>query len=69
LALYHVAVHLCHHCKWRQAYEFILNEVLFESRVPREIVHTGWAMNYSYGESCPECEKEILRKMKEREEE
>jgi hypothetical protein len=62
LAIFHVGIHLCEHCTWVQAYEFILKEILYEERVPPEIVHTDWISHYGYGEICPECEKEGIEK-------
>lgn len=66
LALRSVAVHLCPHCAWREAYRYVLEELIHEGRVPKEIRGSGWTMNYDYGETCPECIAEIERKFRER---
>ena len=66
LALRNVAVHLCPHCTWVQAYRYIIEELLHETRVPLEIRGSGWTMNYDYGEDCPECIAEIEARIEAR---
>jgi hypothetical protein len=55
LARWHVAIHICEHMTWREAYAKLLAEVLHKHRVPRKIATTGWTMNYNFGEDCPRC--------------
>lgn len=59
LALRAIAVHLCEHCTMRQAYGYILTEILHEERVHPDIGGGGWTVNFNYGETCPKCGEEI----------
>lgn len=54
-----VAVHLCQHCTYRDAYHFVLEELIYTERVPLEITGSGWTMNFDYAESCPECNADV----------
>lgn len=65
LALRSVAVHLCPHCSWREAYRYVVDELIHRKRVPAEIKGSGWTMNYDYGETCPECIAEIEEKYRD----
>lgn len=55
IAMHGVAVHLCEHCTQRDAYAYILNDIIQEGRVPPGLAKSGWTQNYDYGETCPEC--------------
>ncbi len=59
LALRNVAVHLCPHCSYQEAYRYILEEIVYTKRVPLELQGSGWTMNYDYGEDCPQCQAEV----------
>lgn len=64
LVLRSVMVHLCEHATYRDAYRYLIEELLHNERVPREITGSGWVMNYNYGESCPQCTKESEEKFR-----
>lgn len=59
MAMHSIAVHLCEHCTQRQAYEYLVRDIIHEGRVPGGLASSGWTQNYSYSESCPECEAEM----------
>lgn len=62
LARFSVAIHLCEHCTWREAYAWLLREIIQEGRIPKDLARSGWTQNYLYGESCPKCQNEIERR-------
>lgn len=62
LALLNIAVHLCPHCTYCDAYRYMIEELVHNERVSPRIVGSGWTMNFNYGESCPACIAEIEAK-------
>ena len=58
LALFGIAVHACEHSTARQLYRILVNDILFDGEVYRELRGTGWVTNYLASEHCPLCEAE-----------
>ena len=69
MALMGVQLHMCEHFTYKQAYQFLVDEVFPEMRVHPELKGTGWVQSHDTSEACPECEREAEERYQEYERE
>jgi hypothetical protein len=58
MALMGVQLHMCEHFTYKQAYQFLVDEVFPEMRVHPELKGTGWVQCHDTSEACETCERE-----------
>lgn len=66
LALHWVAVDMCEHFTARDAYRWLLEEILPDAQIHPQLPSTGFVQHYSTWEDCPQCEAEFEADWEER---
>lgn len=64
LVLCGVVLDVCEHFSPRDCYRLLLEEILPEDGVYKELVGTGWIQHHSTWEYCKKCEEELDEKFK-----
>ncbi len=59
LALHRVALDMCEHFSPRDAYRYLVEEVLPEAHIYPNLPATGFIRHYSTWEHCPQCDAEF----------
>jgi hypothetical protein len=65
MALAGIALHVCEHFTPREAYRLLLDRILDEERVYRELGGSAWVQNFMTSEYCDACEAEYEAKWEE----
>jgi len=58
LATFGVALDVCEHFTMKQAYQYMITELIPEARVHPELRGTGWVQHFMTSESCEVCLRE-----------
>lgn len=67
LALAGIALDMCEHFTPRDAYQLLLDKILFEERVFPQLRGTQWVTHFMTSEFCKECEAKWEREFEEKE--
>lgn len=66
MALYGVALDMCEHYTFKDAYRLLVEHISKENEVFRELRGTGWVTHFSTWEYCQQCEEKFKREYESR---
>lgn len=66
LATYGVALHMCEHVTYRDAYRLMVEHLREEGKAYAELRGTGWVQHFDTAEYCTICEAEMAREFESR---